>query len=258
MNRFFYIFIFFQHFLFSQTINNAVYVEYECKIAFMVSEALLIADNNHALYVKGSKDINNNDEIEQDDNGYFKVLPKTIKTNTIEIYSNNSSDTFIKSFNPRKDKTTVSLDNVPKINWTLISGETKEIRGILCHKAKTIFRGSEIVAYYTLEIPIPFGPFKFKGLPGLILEVISINSAHEYKWTIKTIKYPYSYSKSFNFDKQKYNDEIVSYKSLVVNFDKKLDEANKKMRAKSQLRGGSLISKKRERVSIEQVYEWEK
>lgn len=53
--------------------------------------------------------------------------------------------------------------------WT-ISDETKEILGYKCYKAKTKFRGREWTVYFTYEIQVNAGPWKFKDLPGLILE----------------------------------------------------------------------------------------
>lgn len=52
-----------------------------------------------------------------------------------------------------------------------ISTDTSNIQGYLCHKAVTSFRGREYTAWFTLEIPINDGPWKFYGLPGLIVEV---------------------------------------------------------------------------------------
>ena len=42
------------------------------------------------------------------------------------------------------------------------------ILGYTCHKATTRFRGRDYVAWYTEEIPLSYGPYKFRGLPGLI------------------------------------------------------------------------------------------
>lgn len=60
-----------------------------------------------------------------------------------------------------------------KINekW-LITNEFKDILGYSCRKA--IIKDNhdkEIVAWFTESIPFNFGPEKFSGLPGLILEV---------------------------------------------------------------------------------------
>lgn len=75
---------------------------------------------------------------------------------------------------------------MPAINWSIDYNISKKIDKYLCYKATAIFRGSNIVAYFTKEIPYPTGPYKFGGLPGLILEVYEegrkINS-----WTVISI-----------------------------------------------------------------------
>lgn len=68
-----------------------------------------------------------------------------------------------------------------KINsdWKLTQ-ETKKIGKYLCYKAikKDYYIGSsgnkikkQIIAWYTTEIPFGYGPLKYNGLPGLILEL---------------------------------------------------------------------------------------
>lgn len=52
--------------------------------------------------------------------------------------------------------------------WVL-HNNTKTIVGYPCKKATTTFRGREYEVWYTTRIPISDGPWKFKGLPGLIL-----------------------------------------------------------------------------------------
>lgn len=54
--------------------------------------------------------------------------------------------------------------------WALRS-DTNFIIGYLCKKATTTFRGRNYTAWYALDIPIDNGPWKFKGLPGLILKI---------------------------------------------------------------------------------------
>ncbi len=54
--------------------------------------------------------------------------------------------------------------------WRL-STETKKIGRFLCQKATTHFRGRDYTAWFTPQIPVAFGPWKFRGLSGLILEV---------------------------------------------------------------------------------------
>jgi GLPGLI family protein len=54
-------------------------------------------------------------------------------------------------------------------DWQL-SNETKEISGFKCFKATTNYAGRYWEAWYTLEVPLNAGPYKFKGLPGLIIK----------------------------------------------------------------------------------------
>jgi len=56
----------------------------------------------------------------------------------------------------------------------------KIILGYLCHAAKTVFRGRSYMAYYTSDIPLRTGPWKFGGLPGLILEVSSADDMYRF------------------------------------------------------------------------------
>lgn len=81
---------------------------------------------------------------------------------------------------PETDKlTTTSTLNLQRVtfdevyesqNWLLIDS-TKIILNYKCHLARCDFRGREYYAWYSPDIGISDGPWKFNGLPGLILEV---------------------------------------------------------------------------------------
>jgi len=58
-------------------------------------------------------------------------------------------------------------DSAIKINWE-ISSETKKIGNFTCTKATANFRGRDYTAWFTTDIPLPYGPWKLMGLPGLI------------------------------------------------------------------------------------------
>jgi len=57
-----------------------------------------------------------------------------------------------------------------KPEWEILS-DTMTILGYNAQKATTSFRGRDYVAWFTMEIPISNGPWKFTGLPGLILNI---------------------------------------------------------------------------------------
>lgn len=68
---------------------------------------------------------------------------------------------------------------VSPIAWKLTS-QQKEIAGYLCHEAIGNFRGRRYTTYFTMDVPFPEGPYKFVGLPGLIL---SLSDDHrDYVW----------------------------------------------------------------------------
>jgi GLPGLI family protein len=58
----------------------------------------------------------------------------------------------------------------PSLSWQLV-GDTATVAGIFCKSATTSFGGRDYTAWYAPDIPIPDGPFLFKGLPGLIIKV---------------------------------------------------------------------------------------
>jgi GLPGLI family protein len=55
-------------------------------------------------------------------------------------------------------------------HWQILA-DTMRLMGILANKATTRFRGRSYTAWYTPEIAITTGPWKFSGLPGLILNI---------------------------------------------------------------------------------------
>ncbi len=62
------------------------------------------------------------------------------------------------------------VEDLNQFNWEILP-ETKEIWGYQVQKATARFAGRDYIAWFTPEIPIPDGPYKFNGLPGLILEI---------------------------------------------------------------------------------------
>lgn len=59
---------------------------------------------------------------------------------------------------------------IDKMNW-ILEDSSKVMNGYVAKKAQCNFKGRAYTAWYTEEIPIPVGPYKFNGLPGLILDI---------------------------------------------------------------------------------------
>lgn len=71
----------------------------------------------------------------------------------------------------------------PDFNWQLKSAEKKTIGGYKCSLAMGSYAGRAYKVWYTTEISVSDGPWKFRGLPGLILEVEDLSGEYFYTCT---------------------------------------------------------------------------
>lgn len=124
-------------------------------------------------------------------------------------------------------------------HWQL-SSERKQILGYTCQKATCSFRGRNYIAWFTSEIPIPEGPYKFVGLPGLIFQIHDETSQYVFSCigieqlqrneTIKLWKWNYkniSREKYLKFEKSIYHDPIFYLNQAGV---KVFNAANKEIK----------------------------
>lgn len=91
----------------------------------------------------------------------------------IEIYKNYSKVNYcITTYRTMGQYSPVLLceEEMPNFDWK-INPEKKEILGYSCSLATTSYRGRDFEVWFTPDIPIFDGPWKFGGLPGLILHV---------------------------------------------------------------------------------------
>ena len=72
-----------------------------------------------------------------------------------------------------------------KINWK-IAPEKKKLGEFNVQKATAEFAGRSWIAWFTTDVPIQDGPYKFSGLPGLIVEIYDQTGTH--KMELKGLK----------------------------------------------------------------------
>jgi GLPGLI family protein len=72
-------------------------------------------------------------------------------------------------------KTFYLADSLCHFDWTL-TNDTLTILNQKCLSASTTFRGRNYVAYYSPTLPYNEGPWKFCGLPGVILRLSSTDN----------------------------------------------------------------------------------
>ncbi len=72
------------------------------------------------------------------------------------------------------------LTEEPKQQW-IITDSIKNSNSFQVQKAVAKFGGRSWIAWFTRDIPIPYGPYKFNGLPGLIMELYDTRKDYCFK-----------------------------------------------------------------------------
>lgn len=126
---------------------------------------------------------------------------------------------------PVTSKIFIVEDKLPAQTWTL-SDESRKITQFTCNKATTTFRGRTYTAWYTTELPVIGGPWKFDGLPGLILEVSSDDGV----LSIKAVRI--EKKDSLDFPKPSYGkSERVSWEQYCSEYRKTMERIKKSLQA---------------------------
>lgn len=104
-------------------------------------------------------------------------------------------------------------DSLPNFNWKILP-EYKMIGGYKCQKAIGTYMGRQYEAWFSLDLPTKASPWKFYGLPGLIMEVY--DTQHQYGFVFIDI-HPCSGemalfpSRHFKTTKEKFLTELSLY-----------------------------------------------
>ena len=73
-------------------------------------------------------------------------------------------------------------EKLPRMDWEL-TGQTEVIAGYLCQKAVTKYAGRSWSVWFSPEVPIDCGLWKFNGLPGLIMKAADSNDEYVFNLT---------------------------------------------------------------------------
>lgn len=173
---------------------------------------------------------------------YDSISIETSKTNSYPNFTNKSKiEFYVEKKYPNSDiilHTNLGVDKFAikdniKFDWE-ISQEKDKIKGFNVQKATVSFGGRKWIAWYTNEILIFDGPYKFHGLPGLILKLEDSENNHKFNFLgiekkadgkshfFQTINYKekiidnYTFKKAWNEHKK---DPAKSAKFLLLNSD---------------------------------------
>lgn len=232
-------------------------VEYEYFDDSFTSLEKLLVNNSKAVYMRQpNSSAEKTGEIIKKGDDY--TLPTVNYMTGKHMYFSSLKDKYMMiSTMAVNGKPYVVKDSTIVFNWTIDNNTKKTINDFECVKATTSFRGRHFIAYFSPQIPIPFGPYKFSGLPGLILEISNQENDNLHRWVAVKIE---------TIDKAKQNiqmPDLYSIKSPRINmFDFQninKDLRSEKMRAEqARLPVGVTMNSTITNLSIELLFEWDK
>ena len=101
-----------------------------------------------------------------------------------------------------------SLQTEDEISWKL-STETKSVENYKLQKATTTFGGRNWIAWFNTKINLNEGPYKFRGLPGLIFEIADDQNSFRFN----LIK---SYQLKSTYDTSEFLESFAGQKAIPV------------------------------------------
>lgn len=151
-------------------------------------EMLLLIGRNATSYIS---------KLEMVRDSVFKALSKSnmdvnAKVAAISKYKTGTQSYMYTQGDNLCEVTKVGVDNIsyiekiPDFNWIVVQDSVKNIAGYECNMATCSFRGRDYIAWFAPDVPVNAGPWKFRGLPGLILKVAD-RQGH-YSWELDGIQ----------------------------------------------------------------------
>lgn len=145
-------------------------------------EVMLLIGNNFCKFYSYTKFINDSlVEVNPDDyafrpiqtDNHIQILPPKKKNPRAEyadqLFTNRSTGQLICATQLTRLTHYQYEEQPEKPVWTA-ENTFEEILGYSCQKATTTYKGRDWTVWFCPEIPIPEGPWKLRGLPGLILK----------------------------------------------------------------------------------------
>ena len=113
-------------------------------------------------------------------------------------------------------------DSTAQFDWTLLP-DTVTVCGYVCRKAEATFRGIRWTAWYAPEIPLGIGPWKFNGLPGLVLWAYDDKGTHDVKLTAVRrsagTRITFQTEKRFRAKRERVNSQMRRFKTGMQPYD---------------------------------------
>lgn len=173
----------------SQSANYYVKVQYNYNLKMggagteYAVKSILTFNNKESVYeIDHTHSLDNEKSVFYGDNTIYKI-----KSNSNDfVYKNYEEKTLYYKERIGFKKFYIK-DSLNTIDWNLTANK-KEILGYKCQEATAAYKGRNYIAYFTNEISGSNGPWRFNGLPGLILEIYDVDNVFKISATDIVIK----------------------------------------------------------------------
>ncbi|WP_231463266.1 MULTISPECIES: GLPGLI family protein [unclassified Pedobacter] len=192
---------------------------------YSVQSQIGMNELNKIIYIDGSKSMeyyipkkifSSSEQISETEIREVKVsqykrqhfVLKNLKLNTLKLAENIGPKYFLID------------DSLNNFKWN-ITKEHKKILNYNCTKATVNFRGRIYTAWFAESIPLRFGPWKFGGLPGLILQVS--DSENKFVYELTGIDLKSSFDKNlFNIPLEYEKERLYTHAEFIEIYNKKV------------------------------------
>lgn len=169
------IFILFAQNIYAQNFEYTIKIEYNHIYNKLNNKIYSYINENKIILIE------KNDLKEKIDNDFENNKIKIQNIDTSEDFSLINLDSNLFFIHVEFDnKNNWFMDTLKIIDWK-IENTFKKIDTFNCQKATCFFAGRYYNAWFCNDIPIRFGPNKFNGLPGLIIEIMDVENKFIYK-----------------------------------------------------------------------------
>ena len=181
-------------------------------------------------------------------------FPKEMKLNTSDIivHKNNNNEFFQYDL---LENTVLQLQTNDTQKWNL-SQEKKNVKNLSLQKAITTWGGRNWTAWFAEEIPFQEGPYKFHGLPGLIVEIYDNKKNYHFE-LVRSEKIKEEENQFIEMSEkmgipitwEKYKTAKIKYYESPVNFIKNSAENSEQL----YLNDGTIVNSKNSKEIDEQL-----
>lgn len=177
------------------------------------------------------------ESVSIDENGQIKMnINENIHKKEPIYIIKKFADGYISVFDEWYDEGGTYQEPLDGMEWTIVEDSTKKVLGYECVMATTDYHGRHWKVWFTPEIPLHDGPWKFRNLPGLILKAEAPDGAFSFEAIgIENLsgKFPHLYGS------EKY--QRVDRKKALAAHEKYLDNLENHLKAQYGPKSGLIV-----------------